>query len=72
VNPPVTSSERITVTLIPRVAADLETIQDRTNMSKTDIVNRAITLYQFVDATLTAGAELIVRHDGKEEIIRLL
>jgi hypothetical protein len=54
-------SERITVALIPKAGADLQRLQDRTNLSKTDIANRAITLYEFIDAQLHSGAELLIR-----------
>jgi hypothetical protein len=71
-NPSATPADRITVTLIPKVAAELQVIHDRTGLSKTDIVNRAITLYEFVDAELSAGAELIVRGDGESHRIKLI
>ena len=64
--------ERITVALVAKAAADLQAIQDRTGLSKTDIVNRAISLYEFIDAELSEGAELSVRRDGKEHLIKLL
>jgi hypothetical protein len=70
--PPVAPSERITVSLIPKVAADLQDVHDRTGMSKTDIVNRAITLYEFVEAELSAGAQLLVRSDGELHRIKLI
>lgn len=59
VGPPVV--DRITVALIPKVGEDLQLLQDRTNLSKTDITNRAITLYEFIDAQLRAGRELLIR-----------
>ena len=58
--------------LVRKAATDLEITQDRTGLSKTDIVNRAISLYEFVDAELSADAELIVRRNGKDHIIKLL
>jgi hypothetical protein len=64
--------DRITVALIPRAAGDLQNVQDRTGMSKTDIVNRAITLYEFIDAELAAGSELIICRDGTNHIVKLL
>jgi len=42
-------AERITVSLIPKAVADLQRLQDRTGLSKTNLVNRAIMLYEFVD-----------------------
>jgi hypothetical protein len=36
-------------------------------MSKTDVVNRAISLYAFVDAALDLGGELVMRRPGEPE-----
>ena len=70
--PPPVTVDRITVSLVNKAATDLQITHDRTGLSKTDIVNRAISLYEFIDEELTAKAELIVRRDGKEHIIKLL
>jgi hypothetical protein len=64
--------DRITVALVAKAASDLQNVHERTRLSKTDIVNRAISLYEFVDEELSAGAELVVRRDGQEHLIKLL
>jgi hypothetical protein len=71
--PPVTG-EPITVALIPTAGDDLRQLQERTNLSRTDITNRAITSYAFFDAQLRAGHDLIIRdpETGKAQIVRLL
>jgi hypothetical protein len=71
-NSSVPPSGRITVALVDKVATDLQATHERTGLSKTDIVNRAVSLYEFIDAELSVGAELIVRRDGKDHIIKLL
>ena len=53
--------DRITVSLIPKAGDDLQRLQDRTSLSKTDLVNRAITLYEFIDAQRREGRDLLVR-----------
>lgn len=53
--------DRITVALIPDVSEDLQRLQDWTKLSKTDITNRAITLYEFVAAQLRAGNDILIR-----------
>lgn len=53
--------DRITVALIPDVTEDLQRLQDWTKLSKTDITNRAITLYEFVAAQLRAGNDILIR-----------
>ena len=67
-------TERITVALTPRASESLQQLQDRTGQGKSDIVNRAITLYEFVEAQLSAGHELIVRNHvtGENQLIRFL
>jgi hypothetical protein len=52
---------RITVALIPKAEGDLRRLHDRTSLSKTDLVNRAITLYEFIDSQQRAGQDLLVR-----------
>ncbi len=66
--------DRITVALIRRAAADLQALVDRTGYSKTDIVNRAITMYEFIDAQQKAGKDLLVRDPKTEEteLVRFL
>jgi hypothetical protein len=68
---PPSTAERITVALIPRAGADLQKLQDRTGQGKTDIVNRAISLYEFIDAQVSAGHELAVK-DGTTGEIKII
>jgi hypothetical protein len=74
-----TAADRITVSLIPKAAADLAALQDRTGLSKTDLVNRAITLYEFIEAQTSprngrAGNDLLVRdpRTGDVQLVRML
>jgi hypothetical protein len=55
-------AERITVALIPKAGQDLGRLQDRTKLSKTDLVNRAITLYEFLDAQQASGYDVLLRN----------
>jgi hypothetical protein len=66
--------DRITVALIPKAGEDLQRLQDRTSLSKTDIANRAITLYEFIDSQLRDGRDVLIRDNktGMTEIVRLL
>jgi hypothetical protein len=63
---------RITVALIPTVQDDLRRLQERTNLSMTDLANRAITSYEFFDAQLQAGHDVIVRNNstGEARLVR--
>ncbi len=53
--------ERITVALIPKAGEDLQRLVERTHLSKTDVTNRAITLYEFIDTQLRAGRDVLIR-----------
>ncbi len=66
--------EHLSVILIPTVAGDLRRLRRRTRLSTTDLANRAITSYEFFDAQLRAGRELIVRDSGTGEtrLVRFL
>jgi hypothetical protein len=69
-----TAVDRITVALVPKAVEDLQHTIERTGLSKTDIVNRALSLYEYVDARLAAGNELLIRDGttGQIEVIKLL
>ena len=65
--------ERITVALLPKAATDLAKTRKRRGLSKTDITNRALSLYEFIDAALDAGSEVIVRDKaGNVQSVHLL
>jgi hypothetical protein len=66
--------DRITVALIPKAGEDLQRLQDRTSLSKTDIVNRAITLYEFIDDQMRAARDILIRDNetGETQVVRLL
>lgn len=67
-------TDRITVALIPQAAEDLQHLQDRTGLSKTDLVNRAVSLYEFINTQLKEGRDLLIRDNEAEEtqVIRLM
>jgi len=62
----------ITVPLIQAVAEDLWRLRERSQLSTTDIANRAITSYEFVDRHLRAGYDLLVRdrRSGETQLVR--
>ena len=54
-------TERITITLVPKAGSQL---QERTNLAKTDLANRAIASHEFIDAQLRAGCDPMAHHNG--------
>jgi len=61
------TTRSITVLLVPKVAKELARTRKRARLSDTDIVNRAISLYDFIDEELTCGAHLLLRRPGSPE-----
>lgn len=64
-------AERITVALIPKAVVDLQSLQERTGLSKTDLANRAISLYEFIDKLLRDGKEVLIRDPEANETQRV-
>ena len=66
-------TERLTVGLIQKASADLATLRDTTGLNKGDVINRAVSLYAFVQAQLDSGHDLLVRSaTGEVEKVHLL
>lgn len=65
------SIDRVTVSLIPRAAAELADLQQKTGISRTDLINRAISLYAFIAKHGEAGRELAL-HDPHSDTTRIV
>jgi hypothetical protein len=64
--------ERVTVTLSPRACSALEAIVHRTGDSKTDTINRALQIYNYLDEiTHSGGAVYVQNSDGKPERLKI-
>lgn len=61
-------AENLSVALIPKVESDLQKLRERTGLSRTDITNRSITLYEFIDAQLRAGNDVQIRDPRTGEV----
>ena len=59
--------ERVTVNLIPRAARALEQATDVTELSKTDVINRALQLYAFIEQVMHDGGAVFVQPAGASE-----
>lgn len=65
--------ERLNVNLIAKAATDLAALQARTGYSKTDVINRALTLCEFIDAEMRDGRQVVLRGtDGSEQLVKIL
>ena len=66
------TKNNITVVLVPKAATELARMRNRTGLSETDILNRAISLYNMVDEARASGAELLLcRRDGSTYRVEL-
>jgi hypothetical protein len=65
------TTDRITVALVQKAQADLQHLLEKTGLSKTDLVNRAISLYEFIDENTTAGREVLIRDKttGEDRVV---
>lgn len=63
--------DRISVSLVPKASEELEALQARTGLSKTDIVNRAISLYALIAEEESRGQEILLRDQSTGEKQRL-
>jgi hypothetical protein len=65
-------SRRISAILIPRAQEALDLTVKRMGLSKTDVINRALQAYAFLEEEMTTGATVLVRRDGVIEEVRFL
>ena len=61
------TTERITVALTARVSRELEQLRMMTHLSKTDLVNRALSLYLFVEQLRSNDKQLAVYDPATNE-----
>jgi hypothetical protein len=64
--------ERTTVNLNQRGAAALKAVMDLTEDSKTDCINRAVTIYAFIEKVLSEGGSVLVQESDSTEPQRLV
>jgi hypothetical protein len=70
---PAAEFENVRLPLVDRAALDLAKACRRSRLSPTDIVNRAITLYEFLDQERAAGTEVLLRRpDGSTVSLQLM
>lgn len=63
---------RMNVALIPRTQDALDRTANRMGLSKTDVINRAIQAYDFLEEQLSSGAKIFVRRGNSTEEVRFL
>jgi hypothetical protein len=69
--PPEVDAERVTVNLTPRSVRALHNIVGWTGHNKTDAINRALQVYEFVQQIMEDGGSVHVRQGQDAELERL-
>jgi hypothetical protein len=64
--------ETIRVPLIPSVEQDLAHLQEITGLNRTDITNRAITLYRFFETETAEGWQVLIQNPETDETRRVV
>ena len=64
---------KITVNLIPKAWEAAEDTADRLSLTRTDVINRALQAYAFLEEQIAGGATVLIRHpDGATAEVRFL
>lgn len=58
--------ERVTVALVPKASQALSDVTIREHLSKTDVINRSVQLYEFVSRLMANGSDVLVRTKSGE------
>jgi hypothetical protein len=64
--------EQISVPLIPKVVEALQRLQALTQLSPTDLVNRAVTLLDFFEAQRNSDRDIVIRDNGTKQEYSIL
>lgn len=68
---PTVSAERVTVNLTPRSVRALNNLVEWTDYTKTDSINRALQIYEFIQQIMENGGTVHVRQSEGAELERL-
>jgi len=68
-----TNLTRTTINLTPKAVESLDHLIARFGTSKTDVINRALMLSDFINGEIAAGRQILVRAtDGATETLRII
>jgi hypothetical protein len=62
---------RVTVNLTEHCASELQKLSDTTGYTKTDVVNRAIAIYNYLEEIQRNGGAIFVRENPDDDLDRL-
>ncbi|GCD37997.1 hypothetical protein OEIGOIKO_05807 [Streptomyces chrestomyceticus JCM 4735] len=66
-------SERYSITLVPPAVEAVNRLTAATGLSKTDVINRAVQVYGFIEDRIRDGDEVLLRNrDGEIERVHIV
>ncbi|MFD9999826.1 hypothetical protein [[Kitasatospora] papulosa] len=67
------ASERYSVTLVPPAVEAISKLVETTGLTKTDVINRAVQIYAFLEDRMGDGNEVMLRSaDGELERVHIV
>jgi hypothetical protein len=63
---------RVTVNLIPKAAKAMKDESHDSAMNQTDVVNRALIVYRYLQQAMRENKEILLGSEGKTEILRIV
>lgn len=63
---------KVTVNLIPKAWDAANTTAARLGMSRTDVINRALQAYAFLEEAVAEGAQIVVTRKSGSEVVKFL
>lgn len=60
---------RLNVALSSDAGEALDQVQSRTGLTKSELVNRAVVMYAFMDGEVRDGGKLLVQHEEKPDTV---
>lgn len=61
-----TDLHKVTVNLIPKADEALQATAERLQLSRTDVINRALQAYGYLEETIANGGDVLIRPKGAE------
>ena len=63
---------RVTVNLIPKAAKAMKDESQDSEMNQTDVVNRALIVYRYLQQATRENKEILLGSEGRTEILRIV
>jgi hypothetical protein len=67
------ANERYSVTLVPPAVEAIGQLTAATGLTKTDVINRAVQIYAFIEERMREGSDVLLRNrDGETERVHIV